>query len=182
MEIYMPLESIVIDEEEFEEVLAEHIEDWREGLTDRLIRFFENITYESMEEALVMLETTDFDTVARHFHMGEGPDGTLQMGLNEEDEVLSMQIVDIISFLSPEDAEMLLALEPGETTGIMSAAGGWYILAYVETKSIPTDEELTESIRERFIEQQQFNQFFELLQEWVDAADYTVNRRALETA
>jgi hypothetical protein len=101
---------------------------------------------------------------------------------HEQDTAFTAAITDIVEWFdlliySPE----LLRLEVGQVSSVIELAEDEYLLIYMKERPEIEDSAIEEMYRERIITERRAEIFQELLEEWVENADYTINQRAVDS-
>lgn len=83
--------------------------------------------------------------------------------------------------LESDVASRILALEVGDYSEVVEM-DSMYVIFGVETKTIPTDEEIETSYREKYTSEKKSEQFTEIVKGWKEQASYTLNQKAYDAA
>ena len=167
MDHYIP--DYPTDTEEFAADFDSWLEDNEDAFSSFNVLYLSAFTEEELESA-------------RHQAVYEGVEfADIEGGFSTNiDEHGMLWPVDIDEFVTHyglwEIEEEIRALEEGEWSRVFFV-GGFYYLIYVETKVDPDIDEF----RAQFIWEQRVAEFVELLGEWVEESDYSINDRVFET-
>ncbi|MCL2373422.1 MAG: hypothetical protein FWC78_08500 [Defluviitaleaceae bacterium] len=164
-----------IDPDEFEEALDRHILLQGDNLEtfDAVIAFLD-----TMEEALAMFEDQrDFLELVREQCVAYAESG--------EPFVLDARGLMFNEAITPDDSEVIGEMQTGDRH-IVHLPGfeeddGQFIVIYIQERSFPSREEISESFRDSFILEAAIIEFSDLFESWVENADYRVNDRALRS-
>jgi len=175
-DIYVPAHSIDIDEEEFAPMLEEYLEEelYRHLDLQVLILILDEL--EEAEEAHSLIGTMDFEDIIRQF----------TPGLDEDADVPTTSAIDFSGWIDdPEDREYLLSMQAGEYSRIVEWTDGempLYFLFHAVSREEPNPDTAAESFRENFIEARREEIFADLVESWVEEANFVVNRRGYNAA
>ncbi|MCL2049016.1 MAG: CDK5RAP3 family protein [Defluviitaleaceae bacterium] len=105
-----------------------------------------------------------------------------------EEEIEAKEYNELLQELDLwEHYEEITTLEQGQITSMLAVNNDTfdepdYYLVYADTKVVDEEniERLKELSREDFVDTKRFEELFELLQVWVDEADFVINERAYE--
>jgi len=172
-DIYFPTYNV--DEDEIAPLLEEYLEEMLYRHLDLQVYILILDDLEEMEEAYSMIGTVDFEDIMRQF----------SPGMDEDSEVEAESAVEFSDWITdPEDREHLLGLEAGEYSRIIE----WhedgitlYFLFHAISREDPDPDAAAEDFRERFINERRDESFFDLVMEWVEEANFVVNRRGYNT-
>ena len=177
MDIYVPAEEIDVDEEEFAENMEEYFETNIYNYMEMEVYFLFNESREAVDEAYELIGTTDFAELVERFGDDHDPEtGVVPVPLPQPLAVFTNL------GLSDEDREHLLNLEVGEVSHIVEVPGGdefpnAYMLVKMVNRVDPDRDEITANMRAGYIDTRRNEAFFELVEQWVIDANFTVNQR-----
>ena len=174
MNIYVPVYNV--DEAEFAEALEEHLGDAIYEHMNMQVLMVLTETREEIEEAYELIGTMDFEDIVRQFTEGLGED-------DEIEPVSALVFADWFEF-EPEDRENLFGLAVGEYSRIIEwieEEDSLYFLFKMVSREEPDVSAITADFREDFIEGRRRGAFDDLVMEWIEAANFTMNRRGLNT-
>jgi len=188
MEIYVP--TYDVDEDEFAESWDEYQENSLHNHWDIEILFLVLEDEDRMQEAYELVGTMDFEDIFRQF----------SDWLDDEDEVETSQLTGPTGWLgtfeqamlSAEDRELLLELQPGEVSPLISLfewdqmtgnITNFELLVYVVSRDDELDlNEVEAELRERFINARRGEIFSEMvINDWVEEANFRINQRGYDT-
>jgi len=158
-------------EADFEAALDEHILEHGEEL-ERFDAVFAVLN--TMEDALmVFADERDFLELVSEYCV-----------LYPETGVTEFDAREIAPGLEPDDAAIVLNMETGHRHLIHIPAFSpddedEFIVIYMRDRSFPTRDEIAEDFREHFILLNALEQFSDVLDGWIENANYRVNDRAL---
>jgi len=178
-DIYLPVDSITIDEDEFAILLEEYLEDELYRYLDLQVQMVMLFEREEIEEAYELIGTMPFEDIVRQFNPLNDEDGD-ENDDDEEPEVPSTSMIDIIDLFEEYDKEYLLGLQAGEYTRIIELDDGGmmiYLIFHAVSREEPDPDVATESFRESQIQQRRAELFDDLIAEWVEESNFRVNRR-----
>lgn len=168
MDIYVP--GYDIDEFEVEQRLQEHLEASLEFLTEREVKYIASSDFSALENIRAEFNAgADFDALRREHSIFFDPEVEA-----------TMDFWDFLTLYEIWDGWMdMLPLEAGEVSEIFEANDTFFL---VLIKSRGIDEEVLEEegvvFRENHIAQRRTEVFAEVLDEWIENAEYTINERA----
>ena len=176
LEIYVPYYNV--DEEELAELVEEHIEENYHYGMDLQVLFVSLLSWEEIEEAESLIGTMDFAEIVRQF----------TEDLDEESEINTMSLTGLIPVLegmgiSPEDLEYLLEMEEGDYSHIITVMDfdftgePVYVIFHMASISEVDVDAVTEEIKEVLVQVRRDEIFFDMVLEWVEEANFTVNQR-----
>ena len=175
-DIYVPYYTP--DPEELAELVEEHIEEnFHDGM-DLQVLFLSLVSYEEINEAYSLVGTMDFVEIVRQF----------TEEFDEESEINHMSLTGLIPILegmgiTPEDLEFLLNMEEGEYSHIITVMDfeftgePVYVIFKMVSISEADVEAITAEIKEVLVRVRRDEIFFDIVQDWVDEANFTVNQR-----
>ena len=172
-EIYIP--TYEIDEDEFAELMEEYVSEEIYRYMDLQVQTILTETREDIEEAYSLLGTVDFEDLVRQFTEGFEED-------SEVEPVLAMEFVDMFEF-DPDDRKHLLYLEAGEYSRIMRGVVEgleFFFIFRMVSREEPDLVTLTAELREEFVELRRSEIFDELVADWIEAANFTINQRGYD--
>ena len=175
MDIYVPTYNV--DEAEFAQALEEFLADAYYEYMNMQALMVVTDNLEDMEEAqaLALSGEMDFEDVSRMFTEGFDED-------SEIEPVSPLEFAVWFEF-TQEDRDNLFYLEVGEISEIISfEEGGLYFLfKMVSRDDAPDVDALTADFRADFIERGRHNVFDDIVEQWVEEANFTINRRGYNT-
>lgn len=173
--LYGPLQEkftadLVIDETDFEKALADYTQNNRMDYYDVQILEITAAAEETIQEAKQAVEggMSFADAVAAYSE-----------AYNEEYGVNPMALR--YAGLSDETAQTLLDMESGAMSEIVETDGS-FALYYIDSKTIPSSDELAETYRTQYTGEKKGERFVEIIEEWKSAAVYTVNPKGYDAA
>jgi len=174
MDIYIPAANVTYDEEEFAQLLEVYLEEELHRHLDLQVMPLILETREEIEEAYSLIGTMGFDEIIHQFIPG----------IDEDDE-LTMSAVDLAAWMEhqPEDMEYILDMQPGDYTRIIVLTDEWdeefslYMLLHAVSRVEPDAAAAEANFREEHIEEIRGDIFSTMLLEWVDEANFRLNRR-----
>ena len=174
MNIYVPVYNV--DEAEFAELLEEYLADAIYEYMNMQALMVITESLEEIEEAEALVGTMDFEDIVRQF----------TEGLEEDDEIEPVSPVDFANMLefTQDQRDNLFYLEEGEVSEIIAYTEDgmtWYFLFKMVSREEADVSAITADFRADFIEGRRRRTFDELVAEWVEAANFTMNRRGLNT-
>jgi hypothetical protein len=78
-----------------------------------------------------------------------------------------------------EHSDELFALEEGQLSSAIEFGAGEYLLFFMQERPGIDEEEAEEMFREQLVMERRADMFTEMLDQWVEDANYTINQRAL---
>ncbi|MCL2528101.1 MAG: hypothetical protein FWE42_06720 [Defluviitaleaceae bacterium] len=184
LDIYEP--GYDLDEEEFAEMFEEYVETNLHNHTDMQILFIARDTEEEMEEIEAMLETMTFEEVVRE--TSEWLEPGAEIDTFALTDIETGGILAQLQMLSPEDREVLLGLQEGETSHTVMAwdfeftGEPFFVKIHMVSRGPdPTIEEVEASYRERIINERRNAAFFDRVMTWVEEANFVINERGYNT-
>jgi len=176
MDIYVP--TYDVNEDELAELVEEHIEENFHYGMDLQVRFIDLASLEEIEEAESMLGTMHFDDIVRQF----------SDWLEDDDEMPpTSSLIGLMPTLqelgiSGEAQEFLLNMEEGEYSHIIELmnfeiGAPIYVLFKMESVSEADMDEVTDTVSENLIQTRRNEIFFELIEDWIEEANFVVNPR-----
>jgi len=168
VDYYVP--TYELNPEEFAEGLAEYIEINSSLYSEFYVRYIVSQNFDDMilaEDRLAAGE--DFENLIHELSIID----------TEEAETLVHSAFELMQFLEDwADWEAITELQEGEVSRIIMGNGLFFLVEMYE-RIDATHEEMEESFREQFTRSRREAAFVDMLTNWVDNADYTVNERAL---
>ena len=153
---------------EFAEYVENHRADYELRSTTAQVVIADN------EDVLVALKaqapttSEEFETFAREM-----------VFLTPEEGVFEAPIMSFVEWFGMFDhSGELFALQEGELSSVIEV-NGEYVLVFMASRPGITDAAIEEMYRERIVIERGAEAFMDLLQTWMDEADYRVNERAL---
>jgi hypothetical protein len=168
-------------EEDVQEFLDGIMDDIISAATDRNVKYVRNDDWDVMQEVFRELNDGEitFDTAISSHHQPPEPQFD-----EEGEEIILENPTEIWNFGATFGAwefwDELLALEEGEMSEVMTFGDYFFIVKmYDKTVNYERVEEFTEEVTDSFIRESRENAFLELMDEWVAAANFEPNQRAL---
>ena len=179
IDIYVPVESVDVDEAEFAELFEEYIAENIYNHMNMQVLILDTFTLEDIEEAYALVDTMDFEDIVMQFVEGFG---------DEEEEVMPepMPIMNLLGHLddmglSSEDREHLLYLEAGEVSRIIAFYEDgepiFYLLVKMVSREEPDLDAVEADFRSDYIDERRHERFVELVEQWTEEANFVVNER-----
>lgn len=160
----------VVDEADFATALADYKENKKIEYIDTQLKYLFTEDQETAEAALNAIND------------GMPIDEAIATFSVYYDEAYGVELIGLRDLnLDEEKVTEIMALEAGDMTGVYDL-DGTYVLFFVDSITIPTDEELHDSYREQYIDQKKNEAFEPILTAWKDSADIKVNQRAYDKA
>jgi len=172
MDIYLPVNAVDVDEDEFAVLLESYLEDALYRHLDLQVHMLMLFDREEIEEAYELVGNVDFEDIMRQF----------VPGAEEEDELETISLIQVIDWFDaqPEDREYLLSLDAGDYTHIIELHDGgmdFFFIFYAVSREEPDPDAAAESFREDHIQALREDLFNDLVEEWTEESNFRVNRR-----
>lgn len=173
MDIYVP--EFVPDEAEIAPLVEEHMDGVRNFLFDRNVKYIASHDWALFTElaSLYMTGEATFDELIEQyceFHEAGTP-------------IEAVELWDFADRYEIGWAEIsgVMELEEGEISDVLEAHGWFFMVQIYETVfDYEAAAEEEEFFRERFAGQRRGELFMEILEGWIEQANYTINQRALD--
>ena len=183
MDHYVPAAGIAIDQEEFDEIFASHVED---NYYDHMDVRMQLVVFDSLEEAEEAYEavgTMDFEALVRQFNPWIEDDVEIEISPLMGAEGLMHVLHDM--GMSEEDYEHLMGLGLGETSHIVELFDfnfgmPMYVLFYVVSIDEFDLDEVAAGLRADMVEERRNEVFRDYVMQWVEEANFRINRRGYE--
>jgi len=173
-DIYVPAYNV--DEEEFAAELEEYLTENIYMYMNMMVQFLITEEREEIEEAYALLGTIDFEEIVRQFTEGLEYD-------TEIDPMSALELADWFQF-EQEDRDDLFALETGEYSRIIEwveEEESLYFLFHMISREEPDMDEIAADYREDFINTRRDIAFNEIVDQWIEDANFTINQRGYNT-
>ena len=171
LDIYVP--TAPISEAELAEATAEYVAENLDNYAD-IETLFIVASAENMEQVLYLLSLGEqsFEEILREYSLLAPPD--------EDDELETTSMDDLMWQLSlpPESVNQIISLQEGEiSTVVETAFDDVLLIAYIYSREDADIAEVEENFRERFEFQARVEIFHEIVEGWVNNANYSINHR-----
>jgi len=184
IDLYVP--TYTIDEEEFDEIWEAHEENDFQDFWDIQTIFLFLESEDEIIEAYGLIDTMPFEDLIRQFDVWVDDETEITpMGLTPDHEQGQGGLLTALQqmMLSEEDREALLALQAGETSGIIEVLNmeifePAYIIVHVLSRDDEVDlNEAKNIVRDNMILAGRHETFHELVLTWVEEANFRINQR-----
>jgi hypothetical protein len=173
MDIYVPTYNV--DEVEFSQILADYMEENAHHYAELEAKFIMSGSFDTLLAVREMAEEgADFDDLVREFCIFYNDETGV--------EIIDPQELVWGYSLMGERGDSILNLQEGEISPVISMDAGMALLVQMYRRVDGNEEEIAEDVRGRFIMERRHEVFREMVQGWVDTADYSINRRVFNPA
>jgi hypothetical protein len=182
MDVYVPEHFVYIDEEslavDIQEYIAENLMNYLQ--MDLMYILFEELEEAEEAHARFMAGEIGFEDIIREYHP------FYEDGM--EMEIFTLSLNDFIqeAMLNDEEADMLRQMQAGDIADIMEWGEMFgienYLLVYAINREEPDEMEIAANFRNRYIFFERSSMLQSLIPQWVEQADFTINRRAFNRA
>ncbi|MCL2602941.1 MAG: hypothetical protein FWD90_00510 [Defluviitaleaceae bacterium] len=180
LDIYVPEFMVFIDEEQF----AIDLEEYREANYDNYLNMeIMYVWFDDAEEAESVRERLDSGEIDFEYIVREQ-----SPWLEEEDELPIFSVHEFIEeiMFDEEITAGLLAMQAGELSDFIPWGEEfgleYQILVYIVSREEPDDDEIERSLRRDRIDGERHAMMMSLVPQWIDQADFTLNKRAFDLA
>jgi hypothetical protein len=164
----------IVDETDYQRRLADYIYNDRADYVDTQVKVIVSSSEEALADALLDLDMmddpSDFDEVLIRYSE-----------YYDEDSGIQLYPLKNLGFGDEINAS-IMAMEVGGISGILELNSGLFGILQVDSITVPTNEEIGVKFRDIYVNEKKEARFTEIVMDWKETANYTINQRAYEAA